>query len=149
MDPKKQDLTPELKQIYERVMNTQVQKLAPSPPSTTPGTTPPAATSAPVSSPQPPIPNMPAGTPQAAQPPQAPTTPQQGGFLSSVPPRPLTDTQSFAFTGNKVTTQPASQGHPQKGIVEGKKISTPIIALLVVVLITAWGLFWAKFFGLF
>lgn len=161
MDPKKQDLTPELKQIYERVMNTQVKK----PEGVTQGVgqpTPPAAGQTPsvgtlsggaglsgASTPAPPPPPPLSNVAPNPTPPQGSTQPNEG-FLSSVPPRPVTESKSFVFTGNKITTPQSSPiAGAQTGLAGGKKISGKIIALLVVVLFVVWAVFWTKFFGLF
>lgn len=116
MDPKKQELTPELKQIYDRVMNTQVK---PSP------------------APQ----QAPTATPPPPQAQQAPNQTSQESFLSSVPPRPVTAAQSFAFSGKTAESQEAESG---KKMDAGK-----IIAAGVVILVIVWAVFWAKFFELF
>lgn len=146
MDPKKQqNLTPELKQIYERVMNTQVKKdepQAPAPQSTSSTTPPPAAPTIPVAT---------SSTPTTPTVPQAPA--QNEAFLSSVPPRPITDSSKpFVFTGKAPKPEEHAQqpsGSPSATPTKSKKISTPIIAVLVIVLVVVWGVFWAKLLGLF
>ncbi len=147
MDPKKQqNLTPELKQIYERVMNTQVKKDTPQASATPqPATT---TTTPPPASPTTPPENTAPATPQT---PQAPA--QNEAFLSSVPPRPITDSSKpFVFTGKAPKPEEHAQqpsGSPTATPTKSKKISTPIIVVLVVVLVIVWGVFWAKLLGLF
>lgn len=146
MDPKKQNLTPELKQIYDRVMNTQVKKPEPAAPVAAPTTT-----TAPNAAPQTPV--------AAANPNPTPTTapqqPQPGGnvgnnaFLSSTPPRPLTGDKTFVFTGNKMTTAQGTTEVHAPGTVAKKKISPPILIAGIVVGVVVWALIWAKVFGLF
>lgn len=134
MDPKNTDLTPELKQVYDRVMNTQIktpESLSATPPSSQP--------SAPA-----PLPSAPSQTPSTT--PSNPTT-GQDPFLSSLPPRPIADTKPFVFTGNKVTTHEENQSSRVKSS-SSNKISVKIIGLVVVVLIVVWALFWTKLFGL-
>ena len=141
MDQKNQNLTPELKQIYNRVMNTQVKQ----PPA-------PAASTGPITTPSnggqvtPPTPQT--TTPQPiAQPSSLPTN-QPSGTLPSVPPRPLTDDKKpFVFNGKVEGEQNDTQ--PGTHAAEGKKISGSVIVLGVAVLIIVWGLLWAKIFGLF
>ena len=119
MDPKKSELNPELKEIYERVMNTQVKD------ESQPQSTPP---------PQ-----------QQTTPPPPPAAPQPP---NPAPQTPVTST-NFVFTGNKVTTpEPMHISQPQAHSGPAKKMSGSIIAILVVILIVVWGLFWAKLFGL-
>ena len=135
MDQKKQALTPELKEIYDRVMNTQVAA-PPQPQPVTPPTV--------MGATQP---------PQSPQPVISPTTTQvppiqNEGFLSSVPPRPLTDTKSFVFTGNKVTTTD-KQSTTQAPLAASKKMSNKIIAIIVGAIIIMWAVLWAMIFGLF
>ena len=164
MDPKKQDLNPELKQVYDRVMNTKVaaQGNAPSE-QTAPGTPPPPSVAP---NPQNPLGAAPGSTsPQTSQEntPQSPpgASPMQGSaqapvqgtpqnqFLSSAPPRPVAGgTGSFVFTGNKVITP---QGGAQAQKTGGGKglFSSKIILLLVLILIAVWGVLWAKIFALF
>lgn len=162
MDPKKQDLTPEMKQIYDRVMNTQVNK-----PQTPPSVsqTQPASPLSELNTSQlstPPIPESQSTTaPQEAiqTPPVSPATPtaqaapdsssESEAFLSSVPPRPVTDNQSFAFSNNKVTTGTSSAPAPQVSNTSQKKFSTPVIAFGMIVLVVVWAVVWAKIFGLF
>ena len=69
---------------------------------------------------------------------------------SGIPTKAGLDDKSFVFTGNKITTpQPAEGPTGQKHATSsGKKMSGPLIMILIIVLIIVWGLFWAKFFGL-
>ena|SRR3990172_8370433 len=136
MDPKKQELNPELKEIYDRVMNTQVKSEAQ--PQSAPSQPPPQAPQAPAAPP---------GTVWNPAPPPSAEA-KQDPFFSPPPQRSITDTKPFVFTGNKVTT-PQEPNASQSQTHTNKKISAPIIAVLVVVLIVVWALFWAKFFGLF
>ncbi len=151
MDPKKQDLTPELKEIYDRVMNVQVpagdKNAAP-----TAG-----VTAAPTPSDHPVVaPTIQAQTPHETEPtpqPAASNLSEPAGaksdpFLPSAQPRPLTDDKSFVFTGNKITT-PQGSTETHTGAHPQKKISTPIIAAGVIVGVVIWALVWAKIFGIF
>ena len=131
MDPKKQALTPELKQIYDRVMNTQVAGKTPAGPSPTPTTNIP-NTPPPEASGQPNT--APLSNPAAAQTGVVPE-PAAQPFLSSVPPRPVADTKQFVFTGKKIETPNASMGGAQVQVNGSKKLSGKIIAVLVGVLI--------------
>ena len=136
MDPKKQDLNPELKQIYDRVMNTQVAK---------PSGAEPLRGGAPTASPQPQTPTIPQPTvaqPVTAPPPQTPPPPQAA-------PQPISEPKDFVFTGNKIIS-PQGEIHADTHAADSKKgLSGSIIAVLVVILVIAWGAFWAKIFGLF
>lgn len=154
MDPKKQDLTPELKQIYDRVMNTQVANKTPAGLNSTPAT--PISNSPPTT--QVPSTNTtntqwqsaatPLVNPTISQPATTPESVSQP-FLSSVPPRPITETKPFVFTGKKIETSNASPEGNQVQANGSKKMSGKIIAASVGVLIILWSVFWAKFFGLF
>ena len=126
MDPKKQDLNPELKQIYDRVMNTQ-------------------APNAPVT----PLPSREAGSSFAGQVPFQPA-PAQAIPQPAQPaaPQPISEPKAFVFTGNKIMT-PQGETHTSNVITSKKGLSGSIIAVLVVILVIAWGALWAKIFGLF
>jgi len=156
----KQNLTPELKQAYDRIMNTP----APTkniPVATQPGTagpqaptpTPPIPTPGPSVTPPTATPNTPIATPNTTPQP----TPTHAPFLSSIPPRPVTQTGSFAFSDKKVqqAPTPTPAAHPgavaggTSAVVVNKKLSGPIVAILIVVLVVVWTLFWAKFFNIF
>ena len=154
MDPKKQqNLTPELKQIYDRVMNTQVAKpqgasQIPSQPQTAaPQTSIPPQDASPASPPPP----ASAPTPSAPQT-QAPAVPASpASFLSSMPARPITDTaKSFTFSGkvDEKTDEKTPHAPAQEQKASGKKISGKMIGFLAVGLVVIWSLFWVKFFGL-
>ncbi|KKQ96068.1 MAG: hypothetical protein A3C27_01450 [Candidatus Levybacteria bacterium RIFCSPHIGHO2_02_FULL_39_36] len=151
MDPKK-NLTPELKQIYDRVMNTQVKKPenpteTPSGPITNPVPSPIEANVTP--SPLPSQEPIQQPSPNPAAPSPINTAPTNEAFLSSVPPRPLTDTKPFVFTGNKISSpQVKTETGNQAHVSQNKKLSGKIVAMFVVVLIVIWTLIWAKFFGL-
>ncbi len=145
MDPKKQDLTPELKQIYDRVMNTQVAGKTPaglnSAPDTPISSTPPTNTQ-----------SQSAATPLVNPTISQPGTTQESvsqPFLSSVPPRPIADTKPFVFTGKKIETSSTLPEGNQVQANGSKKMSGKIIAVSVGALIILWSVFWAKFFGLF
>jgi len=202
MDTKKTNLTPELKEIYDRVMNTSGSKAA-----ATPGTTPPLATSAtppagqsPLGTPSmpPPLgttppPAMPAapaapnplgGTmpppltmppasppvgdpatgslPPAGMPPvNSPQLPPMNGMptmestaeqaLSSAPARPISEGNTFAFSGtaHQPPASPTVPGTatPAAGAKKKSKISLPVLIVLGLVFIIVWGLFWAIIFG--
>ncbi len=148
---KKQNLTPELKQIYDRVMNTQVQAKAATPAPTTPSA--PAVGQMPVNGMQTATPPIATSTnaapnPMPTQPKSAMKfTPPAGGATSS----PIAgQDKSFVFTGNKMTTPQAggSTIKVQTG-AGGKRMPSVAIAGLVVVLLVVWGVFWAKLLGLF
>src|SRR3989344_5834990 len=113
MDPKKQDLNPELKEIYNRVMNTQVKQ--PTQETQTPSVG------------QPPSPPTP--TPQPVGQPQAPAPPPMGPPIESKP---------FVFTGNKVTTQDPLGFQSQLHTSSTLKIPKPVTAASIVLLIIGW-----------
>lgn len=163
---KKQDLTPELKEIYDRVMNT-TAKAAPAAP-TTP-LTPPTATPAPemhpaemhtTVAPTQPVETTPMQpTSQETQNPQMTDSGEQGAtqgneeFLSSAPARPLQDigVKAFAYTGKKVTATTADAANaaaPPLQAASKKGISKPILIVLVFVFVVVWGVFWAVLLGL-
>lgn len=175
MDSKKANLTPELKEIYDRVMNTTG---TPKPPASQPPTpqapTPSGSTiqpglgqapsqdmpsigGNPLPPPQPDIsqPQMPTAQPGGGQP-QLDATGPAGAptfgaptpaeeALSSAPARPVTTGNSFSFSGGNVK-------QPQKAETAGSKkrsfISKPILIFLGIIFIAIWGVFWAIIFGL-
>ena len=165
MDPKnkQQNLTPELKQIYERVMNTTVSP-NPKPPTpsapVTPSQIPTPMMTGPTEAtptPVPPGPDQSAANP-AAQAPTAPPpaqqvpSPAQPQNYESVPPRPLTNAgaQPFVFSA-KAPTAAQTGNTPQtfaSAAKPKKKMSNAVIGALVLVLIVVWSLFWVKFFKL-
>lgn len=161
MDPKKQqNLTPELKQIYERVMNTQVSPNTPTaPPAQTTATNPAMQTATPTmpqpmqSQPVPEIPTMPPAAnptvqPVTGNPMQNPTPTQDLGGIAQ---KPLSaNPQPFTFSNKAPSpTQAANPNQPFAATIKPKKkMSSMIIGVLVVVLIAVWTLFWIKFFKL-
>ncbi|KKR26496.1 MAG: hypothetical protein UT57_C0032G0009 [Microgenomates group bacterium GW2011_GWC1_39_7] len=136
MDPKK-NLTPELKQIYDRVMNTQVKK--PENPTETP--------SGPITNPVPsPIEANVTPSPLPSQEPiqQPSPNPAAPSPINTAP-----TTKPFVFTGNKISSpQVKTETGNQAHVSQNKKLSGKIVAMFVVVLIVIWTLIWAKFFGL-
>jgi hypothetical protein len=126
MDPKKQELNPELKQIYERVMNTDVKR----PDAPSPGTPPPQA--APQPQTQPPVSAAP--QPQAAPQP-VPSMPYLNPDQPKATPPPAAP---------QVKSQPTAKKQGGKNAFSGK-----IIVALIAVVLVLWGVFWAKFFALF
>ena len=171
MDTKKTNLTPELKEIYDRVMNT----------SATPQTSTPKATAEPFQPSVPPPPVQPATStnlpPQpnaAATPPtgaapqqQSATTPASPAMppieapsmpsmpasaeeaLTSTPARPLNEGNTFSFSGNTPTS--AIMNAPQAAAAKapkGKiKLTVPLLIGIGVVFIAVWGVFWAIILG--
>ncbi len=141
MDSKKQNLTPELKQIYDRVMNTQVEAKPATGTAPTPQTPPPPA-AAPITT-TPPL-NTATTTPEAPKSAMK-ITPPAGGVQAPGAATMNTD-KPFVFSGNKVTTP---QGTTSVKVEGSKGVSGVVIAGLVVVLLVVWGVFWAKLLGLF
>lgn len=161
MDPKKQQsLTPELKQIYERVMNTQVspntppaapvQTATPTPSPVTPPVSAPVTPSQPMpSQPVPEIPTAPPVTQPIANNPAPNSTPAQN--LGGIAQKPLSaNPQPFTFSNKAPSpTQAANPNQPFSATTKPKKkMSGMIIGALVVVLVAVWTLFWIKFFNL-
>ena len=167
MDTKKTNLTPELKEIYDRVMNTSSGKTAASA-----GTTPPLPTSAvvpPVAPPTMPTPPTPSplsapGTMPTTPTLEMPATPNLGGSmmppigspaedaLSSAPARPISEGNTFSFSGTAQAPAPASLvpgATPANtpGTKKKAKISLPVLIVLGLVFLIVWGLFWAIIFG--
>jgi hypothetical protein len=130
MDPKKQELNPELKQIYERVMSTDVKK-----------------NEVPVSSAQPQA-VAPQVNPQPAplQPPSP--TPTAGPAPLSAPYLPQTPPAQQAIPSPTPNPQP-TPGMSVKKTHSKSMLSGKIIAMLLMVLFVAWGVLWAKIFELF
>ena len=147
MDPKKQALNPELKQIYERVMNTQIKPLpgdaTPTTAALATGATTLATPAAPTDANKPPA----AAAPPIPNPPAAIGT-VPGATAPSVPPKPLgTTNNGFVFSGNKM--KPAQGAQPTAGAKPaGRKIPMPVIMVGIVVFIVIWGVVWAKVLGL-
>lgn len=168
MDSKKTNLTPELKEIYDRVMNTSAQAKPPAPaaPPTAPPAVappaaqnlmaaPPAAQTSPSSMPDlgVPVPPGQAAAAPSPMPPPNPSMPPIPGMpevaamnpaeeaLTSAPARPLNNGASFAMKGKAKDAKPET----------GKKkmtISKPILIILGLAFIGVWGVFWAIIFGL-
>jgi hypothetical protein len=130
MDPKKQELHPELKQIYDRVMSTDVKRA-------------PAGTPAPASQPGPTVaaPTAP-NIPSAPSPAPAPEPTGPAPFLPTTPPKPAQAQSAPAAPQMNPSVQ--AKKSSAKSSFSGK-----IIALLVVVVLVAWGVLWAKIFALF
>lgn len=148
MDQKKQNLTPELKEIYDRVMNTQVQNTPGAPMNGADAAkTPPIPENHPQNTMA--APSMPQATPNPTPvPPPPPTSaPAPSSAPNPAAPNPIGKSSNFVFTGNKMTT-PAGTTTVQVN-TGGKKISGMVIVGLVVVLLAVWAVFWAKIFGLF
>lgn len=165
MDTKKTNLTPELKEIYDRVMNTSAG---------TPQSITPKATSEPLLPTAPPAPTQPAvstnlpqqptitsvaplaGTPlgQQAAPVMPPPTPAPEmpsmpvtaeEALTNTPARPLTGGNTFSYNGSP---SPTIMNAPQAKAAKGKfKMSLPILIAVGVVFIVVWGVFWAIILG--
>lgn len=143
MDKKQTNLSPELKEIYDRVMNTSA---APKP--STPPTPPPhveAPSSAHPTPPSqalhetPPAPHTSAGITM----PSLPDSADQA--LTSSPPRPVSiadGTKPFSFSGT--ASAPKEEAKPG-----GKKsgISLPILIVLGIAFIAVWGVFWLVILG--
>ncbi|OIP57405.1 MAG: hypothetical protein COX79_00420 [Candidatus Levybacteria bacterium CG_4_10_14_0_2_um_filter_36_16] len=151
MDDKKQGLTPELKQIYERVMNTPASSTpAPAAQPVVPPQTPPPVTTPPQAQQAAPL-----TPPPTIQTGPAPATNINITLPPSPSPRALNDTgtsKPFVFSSDVKKpggSQPVDTNRAVMAKKEGKKLSVKIIILLVVVLIIVWGVFWAKFFKFF
>lgn len=146
-DPNKppQNLSPDLKQIYDRVMNTPAKGGTPTP---TPPPPPPAAPAAPSTPPVAPESPKPAGVginpAISSQPPMQNL--ENEPFLTSAPPRPLQTSvgvKSFALgKEKKVDSSPAPAGAKE----EKKGMSKVLIAILIGIFFAAWTFFWVVFF---
>lgn len=174
MDPQKQNLNPDLKQIYEKIMNTPVKPLgqnAPTNPTTTPPPTQtpvtPTATSTPAPLQMSPAPTP--VTPPAAAPvmakapapvasPTIPTTPSvpsnqtvNSNLFASVPPRAVGNTAPFVFASGKTQTPKVTTPAPAQGIAPAKKggISKGILLIPIgLIFLAAYTVFWMAIFGL-
>lgn len=155
MDDTNKNLSPDLKQAYDRVMNIPVGGTTPPSPAA-PQAIPPAPT-IPVPGPSitPPISGLSQTPPSSPPPVTEPSAPPQSEgphtpFLSSVPPHPVSETGTFVFSDKK-GVNPAPAAHPDAVSVakSGTKLSGPIIAVLITVLVIVWTVFWAKFFKIF
>ncbi len=166
MDSKKTNLTPELKEIYDRVMNTSAstqaqpkataEPLQPATPPPPTGTTAPSpATPQPTVSATPPPPTVsaqPAATP-VMPPPSSPSMPPMPGTaedaLSNTPPRPISEGNTFSYSGS--TPSSSVMNAPQAAEAKapkGKfKLTMPLLIGIGVVFIAVWGVFWAIIFG--
>lgn len=146
MDNKKTNLTPELKEIYDRVMNTTApQKAAPTPPPTpaqpnplTPPPTPPIHADIP----------SPLNAPPAAAPVIPLQTPAEDA-LSSTPARPVSeiDNKAFSFSGTASTPPAVSQTNKPASEKKESKLSLPVLIVIGIVFLVVWGVFWAIIFG--
>lgn len=167
MDTKKANLTPELKEIYDRVMNTSTQPkpIEPTVPTPAPNLPPTPPTQQPITSQMPAQPTMPQlGTPQSSpqltqelpntqmqQPqlqeqPLMPSMPMVSNMspaeeaLTSTPARPLNEGNTFAMSGK-------AKNDPPKGTRKGLSLSKPILIVLGIAFIAIWGVFWAIVLG--
>lgn len=145
-----QDLSPDLKQIYDRVMNTPAKGSSATPP---PPTFSPTPTVPPVTSPQ--NQSVPPVTPQSRpsqdlnptippQPPMQNAEPEP--FLTSAPPRPLQGSvgvRSFALGKEKKTEAKSILAGTKE---EKKGMSKVLIAILIGIFFVAWSFFWVVFF---
>lgn len=168
MDSKKANLTPELKEIYDRVMNTSGTSKPPAQAQNTTPTTlsqqPQGAVPPPTMPPSPAMPAMgvPVQPPGQADPMQAPAQPQMSAApqmpgmpsvgemnpaeeaLSSTPARPLNGGNTFALNGKgKAPAQTANA----TGVKKKTPISKPLLIILGVAFVAVWGIFWAIIFG--
>lgn len=194
MDAKKTNLTPELKEIYDRVMNASgkpspispsqaapplaqnpsIQSAQPLPQSTPPSTSGPIVSpfggsdlntrpmtnlnipeglTAPSTS-MPSLPDI--QTPGNAMPTMvapnmttAPLTTAADQALSSVPPRPVNEGNTFSFNGTSKQEAPAPTSPGAMVATKKKsKISKPILIILGLAFIIVWGIFWAIIMGI-
>ena len=151
MDNKKTNLTPELKEIYDRVMNTSApQKPAPVPPQPNlSATTPPPIQ---IGIPNP-LNTPPVNVPTMSTMPPPPDTSLNGmtpaeNALSSAPARPVSeiDNKAFSFSGTAPTPPPVPQTDKPVGKKESK-MSLPVLIVIGIVFLVVWGVFWAIIFG--
>jgi len=145
-----QNLSPDLKQIYDRVMNTPAKggSATSPPPPTHPSTPPPVITPqnqtvAPIVDNQP----KPSVGINPTIPPQPPMqSVESEPFLTSAPPRPLQGSvgvKSFALgKEKKEDSKPATAGTA----TEKKGMSKVLIAILIGIFFVAWTFFWVVFF---
>lgn len=165
MDTKKTNLTPELKEIYDRVMNTsntsQVTPKATAEP-LQPSVAPIGAPNAPsptvpqpvAATPQPSVSAQPAATAPVMPPPTAsPSMPPMPGTaedaLSNTPPRPIAEGNTFSFSGSAPSSSimNAPQAAAAKAPKGKFKLSIPVLIAIGIVFIVVWGVFWAIIFG--
>jgi len=141
-----QDLSPDLKQIYDRVMNTPAKGVTATPPPAAAVTSPPTPVTSPApdplstpgSNPIPPKPIAPSPT-QSATPPV-----ETAPFLTSSPPRPLQGSvgvKSFAMGKEAKPTE-----NPIIANAEKKGMSKILVIVLLGVFFAAWIFFWVVFF---
>lgn len=167
MDAKKTNLTPELKEIYDRVMNTKGTPVSaaggslpvsqnpaggsvPPPLPATPGPVtplPPAASSQMPSIGDIPAPQAAVATPQMAQTPEMPPLGGAEQALTSTPARPISEGNTFSFNGGSVKPAPAA-AQASDTTKKKAKISLPILVVLGLAFIVVWGVFWAIVLGL-
>lgn len=146
MDKKQTNLSPELKEIYDRVMNTSATAKTAAPAAPPPPITPSPALS---HTPPPPTPGpSPAAHPAPARPSEItmPSVPDTAdGALTSSPPRPVSvvdGTKPFSFSGTASTPkEEAKPGEKKAGI------SMPILIVLGVAFVAVWGVFWLVILG--
>jgi hypothetical protein len=81
------------------------------------------------------MPEMPAMQPSAAE-----------DALTSTPARPISEGNSFAFSGTAKPV-PGMPGATPTKVKSKTKISLPLLIVLGVVFILVWGVFWAIIFG--
>lgn len=145
MDPKKSNLTPELKEIYDRVMNTTATpKTPPKAPTVPPA--PKADTQAPAMNSLNPTPTANAASLNSQQP-----TPAEDA-LTNTPARPLSSQNTFSFSGKAEPMPEAPSVSLDETVGKKKKnqmkLSLPILIVLGIAFIVVWGLFWAVMFGI-
>lgn len=137
-----QDLSPDLKQIYDRVMNTPAKGAPTPPPPTQPAAPPPNSTT------PPPFTAVASPNPNAQKPPTPPTTtsePEDQPFLTSAPPRPLQGSigvKSFSLGKENKESKPTANATS----TDKKGISKTLIIILGVIFFAAWIFFWVVFF---
>lgn len=180
MDSKKTNLTPELKEIYDRVMNTPGGNASSVtgalPTSSSPSVAPtlqnplPASPSLGAQMPSMPQTSMGASPDLMAptnntpvMPPPLPSSPQMPSLgaipsvgeptpaeqaLSNAPARPISEGNTFAFSGTAKPGTTAPTAPESKDTKKKAKISKPILIVLGIVFIAVWGVFWAIILGI-
>lgn len=174
MDKNKKNLSPDLKAVYDRVMNTKITPRpqapppapTPQPPSTPPvpqEITPPEVKmpEATISTPPPPDTNRPQMVTETIPPKSSvdlsPVGPEPSSsdqpFLSSLPPRPLNaiSSEPFVFSGGKSSSKETPEAHESTtpAPAHGAKLSSKIILGLFILFLVVYSFFWAKIFNLF
>lgn len=157
----KQNLTPELKEIYDRVMNTPAGATGAAAAPTTPTSpNPVTGTVPPVNTTQTPPP-APAPIPAASAIPEATPAVDSSEYLSSAQPRPLQDigTKPFSFSGKVVTATTADAPKPAANAPTAavqpaaassapkKGLSTPVVVVLFIAFALVWTFFWLVLLG--